>query len=335
MAIFSMNISKISKSSGASAVKSSAYIHRERWKRDLTGEIIDYRKKITNEEDVYGAVLLPKNAPKKFKNPINLWNSVEAVEKNSNALLARRIIVALPREFSVEEDKKILQEYCQKTFVDKGMCADIGIHWNKKNPHAHIMLTTRPFRKDGSWGAKERKVYKLDQDGKRIPLLDGSGKQKVDGRNRKQWQRERVECFAVNHTNIAEEWRASWEYNVNKYLEPEHKVDHRSYMRQGIDMEPQIHVGYSQRRKRANEIIKKAQNDIRDLTDKLQNIQVMIEQTKKEINLDKLFERKENQSLYFGRKSNDTQWNFGHKQPKYDFGRNDNTRKRNDGDIDI
>jgi hypothetical protein len=29
----------------------------------------------------------------------------------------------------------------------------------KDNPHAHIMLTVRPFNADGSWGAKSQKEY--------------------------------------------------------------------------------------------------------------------------------------------------------------------------------
>ncbi|WP_093134253.1 MobA/MobL family protein [Salinibacillus kushneri] len=32
------------------------------------------------------------------------------------------------------------------------MVADIAIHRDdSKNPHAHIMLTVRPFEKDGEW----------------------------------------------------------------------------------------------------------------------------------------------------------------------------------------
>lgn len=37
------------------------------------------------------------------------------------------------------------------------------------NPRAHIMLTMRPLKLDGHWGAKCRKVYDLDGNGDRIP----------------------------------------------------------------------------------------------------------------------------------------------------------------------
>ena len=48
------------------------------------------------------------------------------------------------------------------------MCADWAIHdKGNGNPHAHIMLTTRPIKANGEWGAKEKKAYKLDENGER------------------------------------------------------------------------------------------------------------------------------------------------------------------------
>lgn len=39
----------------------------------------------------------------------------------------------------------MLEEYIQKNFISKGMCADYAIHNDKENnnPHAHVMLTMR------------------------------------------------------------------------------------------------------------------------------------------------------------------------------------------------
>jgi hypothetical protein len=40
------------------------------------------------------------------------------------------------------------------------MCADVCIHDTKNGtPHAHIMLTMRPFKEHGEWGDKQKKVY--------------------------------------------------------------------------------------------------------------------------------------------------------------------------------
>lgn len=69
------------------------------------------------------------------------------------------------------ECKELARNFCQKTFVDKGMVADICIHnpsRQQKNIHAHIMLTMRPFNKDGTWGDKQKKEYVLDKDGNKI-----------------------------------------------------------------------------------------------------------------------------------------------------------------------
>ena len=273
MAIFSMNIAKVSKSNGSSAVNSSAYIHREKYRADETGLLYDWRSKAKEEAFVTSAVMLPKNAPSEWSDPEVLWNAVEKVEKASNSLLARRIIVALPEELSLEQSKSLLQRYCQKNFVDEGMCVDMAIHWKEGNPHAHILLTTRPIKENGEWGAKEKKVYKLDENGERIPIIDpNTGEQKLDSRNRKQWERETVEVFSVNHKNMAEAWRSSWAEECNRYLSRANQIDHRSYKRQGLDIEPQVHVGYSSIKAQINERIKKIRETIKSLAEELKSL---------------------------------------------------------------
>ena len=72
------------------------------------------------------------------------------MENQWNSQLARRFIMALPRELSREEQIRLMREYCQAQFVSKGMIADFAIHdKGTGNPHAHIMLTIRPLRPDG------------------------------------------------------------------------------------------------------------------------------------------------------------------------------------------
>ena len=67
-------------------------------------------------------------------------------EKSSDAQLAREVEVSLPVELNREEQLKLVREFIQKTFVDKGMCADLAVHdKGDGNPHAHIMLTLRPL----------------------------------------------------------------------------------------------------------------------------------------------------------------------------------------------
>ncbi len=102
------------------------------------------------------------------------------------------------------------------------------------NPHAHIMLTIRPIKENGKWGAKCRKVYDLDGQGQRIP--DGKGG----------WKNHREDTTDWNQRGNAEKWRAAWAAYANRALEaagrPE-RIDHRSYKRQGVDKIPSVHMG--------------------------------------------------------------------------------------------
>ncbi len=125
--------------------------------------------------------------------------------------------------------------YVKDNFVDKGMCADFAIHdKGTGNPHVHIMLTLRPLKENGQWGAKCRKAYDLDENGQRIP--DGKGG----------WKNHREDTTDWNDKGNVEIWRAAWAAYTNRALEsagrPE-RIDHRSYKRQGIDKIPSVHLG--------------------------------------------------------------------------------------------
>ena len=119
--------------------------------------------------------------------------------------------------------------------MDKGMCADFAIHdKGTGNPHVHIMLTVRPLKENGAWGAKCRKAYDLDENGQRIP--DGKGG----------WKNHREDTTDWNGKGNVEIWRAAWAAYTNRALEAAGQpalVDHRSYERQGIDKIPSVHLG--------------------------------------------------------------------------------------------
>lgn len=154
-----------------------------------TGYTHDYTRK---SGVIYSEIFLPANVPQEYQNREILWNEVQKVEKKSDAQLAREIEVALPVELSREEQITLLQKYIAENFTSAGMCADMAIHEKHvdgktvlhQNPHAHILLTTRGFKEDGSWAPKEKKTYALDENGERIPLMDeNTGLQKLGKRN--------------------------------------------------------------------------------------------------------------------------------------------------------
>ena len=120
---FSVNI--ISRGKGKSAVASAAYISGEKIKNEWDGVTHGYTKK---QGVISKEIFLPDQAPKKYKDRKTLWNSVELFEKNSNAQLARNFIISLPKELSIEENKKMIEEYVQNNFVKEGMIVDLAIH---------------------------------------------------------------------------------------------------------------------------------------------------------------------------------------------------------------
>ena len=36
----------------------------------------------------------------------------------------------------------------------------------------HVLFTMRPLAENGEWGAKQKKVYDLDENGEKIPVID-------------------------------------------------------------------------------------------------------------------------------------------------------------------
>lgn len=247
MAIYHCSIKIIGRSDGKSAVASSAYRSGEKLMDDRTGLIHDFTKK---SGVVFTEVSLPAHAPPEYADRNVLWNAVEKVEKKSIAQLAREIEVALPKELSRECQIEIVRRYVQENFVSVGMCADWALHdKDDGNPHAHIMLTMRGIKPDGSWAQKEKKIYALDEEGNRIPLIDpATGEQKLGKRNEKLWKRITVEPNDWNDHSKAEIWRKSWADICNEYLSLEQQIDHRSYKRQELDLEPTIHEGYRARK---------------------------------------------------------------------------------------
>lgn len=126
---------------------------------------------------IHTEIMLPPHAPPKYADRNTLWNAAEAVEKQWNSQLARRIVLALPRELSSEQHTNLLRDYCREFFVSKGMIVDFAIHdKGGGNPHAHILLTMRAMDKSGKWLPKSRKIYDLDENGGASGSLPATGK---------------------------------------------------------------------------------------------------------------------------------------------------------------
>lgn len=292
MAIFHLSVKIISRSSGRSAIAAAAYRAGEKLKNEENGKTHDFSKK---KGVGYSEIQLPENAPSEYKDRQTLWNKVQEIEKRADAQLAREVEVALPQELDRKKQIELAHNYIQEQFVDKGMIADWSIHdKGDGNPHAHIMLTTRSLKKDGSWAPKQKSTYILDENREKIPQIDPkTGKQKIGARGRKMWKRTTVTYNDWNNRDNVELWRNEWAKQVNHYLEPSKKIDNRSYKRQGITKMPTIHEGYVAReiekrggssdRIETNKMIKKinsAKNNIIILLDKIERMKIRRKQLK-------------------------------------------------------
>ena len=245
----STRFSIVKRSKGQSAVEKASYISRSILVSEYDGQT--YRPKY-HEDLVHSEISLPQNAPREYADRATLWNAVELSEKGQKSQLARMLKASLPNEWSYELAEEVVRDYVQRNFVDKGMCADWAIHDSEndkgqRNLHIHVLLTMRPLTENGEWGAKTKKVYVLDENGERIPLIDKkTGKQKVDKRNRKQWKCQTVESTDWNSRENAMMWRRDLADTINatnEQLGIGVHWEHRSFKEQGIDKEPTIHIG--------------------------------------------------------------------------------------------
>jgi hypothetical protein len=232
-----MSFSNISAGKGRSAIASAAYRSGEKLFDDKEGRHYFYARSVMPES----FILTPKNAPEWAGNREQLWNEVEKKDRKSNSRYAKEFNVALPVELSESEQKELLTKYVQENFVDQGMVADVAIHRDHQdNPHAHVMLTNRPFNPDGSWGLKAKTQYIKDENGKQLLTKSGFPKQ------RKIWLVDWDKKEKIN------EWRKNWALSVNQFLAQKNipdRISEKSFVDQGIQETPTQHEGINSQRK--------------------------------------------------------------------------------------
>lgn len=252
MAIYHCKITTGSRESGQSAIAAAAYRSGSKLYETETGLSPDYTRK---GGVVFSEISLCENAPREYQDRATLWNAVQKIESAKNSRLWREIEVALPIEFSREQQIDVARKYVAQ-LTAQGMCADWSIHdkeLHNPNPHIHIMLTTRSILENGEWAPKSKKVYDLDVNGEKIF-------QKKDKSGRKQYKCHKEDFNNWNEKERVEEWRAAWADVCNELLPDDKKIDHRSYERQGIDKIPTIHEGYAAREmERRGEVSERAE----------------------------------------------------------------------------
>jgi Ti-type conjugative transfer relaxase TraA len=203
VAIYHFTVKVISRARGRSAVAAAAYRSASVFTDRGQGQSFDYSDK---SGVVHSEILLPEGAPEWMHDRETLWNAVEAAEQRRDAQVAREVEFAVPEELPQTEAIELAREFVHREFVACGMVADLNVHWDEGNPHAHIMLTMREVSPDGF------------------------------GRKVREW----------NQLGLLREWREHWADLANQRLLAaglDIRIDHRSNREQGIELEPTSHLG--------------------------------------------------------------------------------------------
>ena len=237
VAIYHFSMQVISRGKGQSVVASAAYRSGEKLFNERYDKVSHYQNREVKPETF---ILKPSHAPAWCLERVRLWNEVEHIEKAKNAQLAREFNVALPIELTNEEQRALLVNFVDKTFVAEGMVADVAIHRDDpQNPHAHVLLTIRPFNEDGSWGAKAKKEYLLDDEGNFTYTKSGAK------RSRK------ITTTNWDDKETLARWRSAWAFYANQHLRlAGHSVtiSEKSNEALGKVEEPSIHEGFTARK---------------------------------------------------------------------------------------
>jgi ATP-dependent exoDNAse (exonuclease V) alpha subunit len=224
MAIYHLSVKPISRAGGRSATAAAAYrsgglVH------DLTSdEVFDYTRKRGVE---HSEIVLPTAAARADINWARdreaLWNAAEIAEVRKDARVAREYEVALPHELNRGQRVELVRAFAGELANRYGVAVDFSIHaphrnGDERNHHAHIMTTTREVTATGL-GPKAA-IEWSDTD-----------------RRKKGLEPAKSEVKAI---------RERWAVLTNEHLLQrglEVRVDHRSLQEQGIDREPQSHLG--------------------------------------------------------------------------------------------
>src|SRR5271170_7168860 len=203
MAIYHLQVKIIGRSQGRSAVAAAAYRSASQIHDQRQGQSFDYSDK---PNVVHSEILLPAGAPAWMADRSQLWNAVELGERRKDSQVAREVEFAIPQELSQQEGIALAREFVQREFVARGMVADLNVHWEADNPHAHVMLTMREVNGQG-FGSK---------------------------------------ATAWDKVALLKEWREHWADLANQHLLRagyDMHIDHRSYRDQGVVLEPTSHLG--------------------------------------------------------------------------------------------
>jgi hypothetical protein len=211
VAIYHLDVSAVSRSTGRSAVAAAAYRAGACLRDERTGLVHDY----TRRRGVLSAEIVAPPGTVPFDRE-RLWQAAEAAEKRKDARTAREIRIALPAELDATAARDLARRFGEWLAERYRTVVDVAVHapdrsGDQRNVHAHILMPTREIGADGTFGAK-------------LKALDG-------------WKTAGPEIEAI---------REAWSEMANRALAAagiDARIDHRSLAEQGLDRAPTVHLG--------------------------------------------------------------------------------------------
>ena len=202
MAVFHLSMAPVARSKGGSATRKAAYSTGSRLRDERLGVTHDYRSK-------RGVEALPLALPSATGESIprdrgSFWRAVEATHARKDAVPARTLDAAIPRELFLDQaaERRLATQFTAWLAEAYQVGVDGGIHRMGGNHHIDLVLTSKQFGPEGF--------------GKQAKALDAIANQGTRGEGR----------------TAAEDIREKWSSLCNAELAAAKvtaRVDHRSY----------------------------------------------------------------------------------------------------------
>ncbi len=230
----------VGRASGRSAVAASAYRSGECLTNERDGLTHDFTRRDGVE---HSEIVIPLGSGAEWAlDRSALWNAAEAAEKRVDARVAREFEIALPHELTAAQREELCREFARGLADRYGAAVDFAIHSPQqasdiRNHHAHLMMTTRAVTADGL-GEKTA----IERENKWLLARD-------------------IPSSQAQLRDI----RQSWEQMANEHLARaglEIRIDHRSHMERGLEIEPSDHLGvHATQMERSGQAVARARVD--------------------------------------------------------------------------
>ena len=137
----------VQRSKRQSAVAAAAYQSGER----LFSEYDQKQKYYSHKSEiVHTEIMLPPHAPPEYADRNTLWNAAEAIEKQWNSQLARRLVLAIPRDIPPEQQADLIRDYCRcllyTSLLYSGLEGRLDPVWNNNSYKYYHRSCTRLFQ---------------------------------------------------------------------------------------------------------------------------------------------------------------------------------------------